>query len=70
MRQTSMVLSLLSVQTGGLDRQVWFYRCYLFRLEDETDEYGLIVAIYTDWRMRQTSMVLSLLSVQTGGGDR
>ncbi|KAK3757363.1 hypothetical protein RRG08_058220 [Elysia crispata] len=77
MRQTSMVLSLLSVQTGGGDRQVWFYRCYLFRLEDETDKledetdkYGLIVAIYTDWRMRQTSMVLSLLSVQTGGGDR
>ena len=67
MRQTSMVLSLLSVQTGGGDRQVWFYRCYLFRLEDETDEYGLIVAIYTDWRMRQTSMILSLLSIQTGG---
>ena len=33
-----MVLSLLSVQTGGGDRQVWFYRCSLFRLEEETDK--------------------------------
>ena len=66
-RQTSMVLSLLSVQTGGGDRQVCSYRCSLFRLEDETDKYGFIVAICSDWRMRQTSMVLSLLSVQTGG---
>ena len=62
-----MVLSLLSVQTRGGDRQVWFYRCSLFRLEDETDKYGFIVAICSDWRMRQTSMVLSLLSVQTRG---
>ena len=62
-----MVLSLLSVQTGGGDRQVWFYRCSLFRLEDETDKYGFIVAMCSDWRMRQTSMVLSLLSVQTRG---
>ena len=62
-----MVLLLLSVQTGGGDRQVWFYRCYLFRLEEARDKYSFIVAICSDWRRRQTSMVLSLLSVQTRG---